>query len=172
MSAFTLGGPSERRLSATVIKTAPDPSGTPEKVWLWEARLMAAKPDDPPPGASIAFSHSLDPLQTLTSRAEAGTSTAAVRARGRKREPDAFGGGFVEQREIWFRKILWASYFPIHWKGYVTIFCMVALGLISVSLGSWILSAIGRSDLDDVPYLSIFPIVLLGSIVAERHSDR
>ena len=78
---------------------------------------------------------------------------------------------FVEQREIWFKRLLW-SYIPVHWKGWALIFGLVGCFLIFMQLFSWILSGAGRSDLNFVPFLPILPIVVLGWIFAERHCGR
>jgi hypothetical protein len=77
----------------------------------------------------------------------------------------------LEQREIWFKRLLW-SYIPCHWKGWAMIVGLVACFLISMQILSWVVSATGHSDWDFVPFLPILPIVVLGWIVAERHTGR
>lgn len=74
------------------------------------------------------------------------------------------------EREIWFHKGLW-GYTPCHWKGLAVMAAIVLPTIAAVFVGQWLLSAIGVQHPDDWPFLLIFPAVIAGLIVAERHSE-
>ena len=60
---------------------------------------------------------------------------------------------------------------PIHWKGWAVIFLLAAGFTAGFWLLRWALEALGYpSWADEAPFLLIFPAVIWGWVVAERHS--
>ncbi len=73
------------------------------------------------------------------------------------------------EREIWFERILW-SYMPCHWKGWAAMAALIAVTFCLLFLGGALLKTLGIRGADDLPFLIIFPAVVVGQIVARRHS--
>ena len=73
------------------------------------------------------------------------------------------------KREIWFKKLLW-SYMPCSPMGLFVLAGLVFVGVGGVFLGQWLLRFAGVQGADDWPYLLLFPTVVAGWIIAERHS--
>ncbi len=72
-------------------------------------------------------------------------------------------------REVWFKRVLW-SYMPCHPVGILVILAIVLFGMIAVSVGQWLLRLAGVQGADSWPFLLIFPTVIAGWIIADRHS--
>jgi hypothetical protein len=72
-------------------------------------------------------------------------------------------------REIWFERVLW-SYMPCHWKGVAVMAVVIVPTITCVFLGQWIIGAIGVQDAEQWPFVLIFPGVITGLIIANRHS--
>lgn len=73
------------------------------------------------------------------------------------------------EKEIWFDKILW-SYFPCHWKGWLSLFATVFAAVVSIFILRFITTLSGRPDLQDLAYLAFFPFFIIFMILAKRHS--
>ena len=73
------------------------------------------------------------------------------------------------RREIWFKKVLW-SYVPCHPMGIVVICGLVLLAQTGVFFGQRLLTVAGGGGADEWPFLLMFPTVVAGWIIAERHS--
>ncbi|MBP2275028.1 MULTISPECIES: hypothetical protein [Sphingomonas] len=72
------------------------------------------------------------------------------------------------EREIWFYKILW-SYMPIHWKGWAFTVALVAIALALVFGTQAVCRHFGVPGADDWPFFLMFPVVVAGWFIAERH---
>lgn len=72
-------------------------------------------------------------------------------------------------KEIWFKKILW-GYIPSNWKGWASIFALLLLFGIMYAVVSLLIHLSHRNDLDFLPFFSAFPVVIVGWIIAARHS--
>jgi hypothetical protein len=72
-------------------------------------------------------------------------------------------------REVWFHRVLW-SYMPCHPVGILVIFALALFSMCAVSVGQWLLRLAGVAGADSWPLLLIFPTVIAGWIIAERHS--
>ncbi len=59
---------------------------------------------------------------------------------------------------------------PCHPMGILVIFALVFLSTSAVFIGQWLLHLANVPAADSWPFLLIFPTVIAGWIIAERHS--
>lgn len=76
----------------------------------------------------------------------------------------------MNDREIWFRKVLW-SYFPVSTKGWAFTVGLVVGGLALIFATQEALSLIGRSDLADYAGFVLVPVIIFGWVISERHCE-
>lgn len=74
--------------------------------------------------------------------------------------------GNRQGREIWFDRWLW-SYVPCHWKGWLLLLSTIAVANGAVWLLIWLLHA---QDGDPRPFLVLPVAIIVGLVLAERHS--
>ena len=73
------------------------------------------------------------------------------------------------KREVWFKKVL-GSYMPCHPMGWLVICGLVVVGLGAINLCQSLMKIASIGGADEWPFLLIFPIVVAGWVIAERHS--
>lgn len=73
------------------------------------------------------------------------------------------------KKEIWFEKGF-GTYWPCHWKGWA----VMAAAFIPATVSGFALDAISRMlmrpDLSEYSVFSVVPFVVMGWLVAQRHS--